>query len=106
MRLGDNFQGGATLDHVASALTLNHNAALRWITRASATVDEETRATTHGVGGRRVEFIAIVHTLECLHVAQGICTGRQRTHANLAFAIRVIAAGSGLTAAAASGVDI
>lgn len=49
--LGNDFQSGTTLDLVASTLGLNHDATLRRIARASTTMDQESRATTHVVGG-------------------------------------------------------
>jgi len=48
--LVDNVKSSTRLDHVTGVLRLNDNASLRWVSAASTTVNEETRAATHAVG--------------------------------------------------------
>ena len=104
--LSSNLQGSTTLDLVASALALDHDAALRRISSASTTVNQKTRATTHTVGRRRIQLIAVVHSLESLHVAQGISALRKRTNRDLALATGVVAARSWLARAGTGGVNV
>ena len=49
--LMNNFQTGATLDHVAGVLIFDNDATFGWITGAAATVNEEARSSAHIVRG-------------------------------------------------------
>lgn len=69
-------------------------------------MDQKAASSAHIVARAGVQLIAVRHALEGLHVAKGVRSWRKRTNANLALAIRIIAAGSRLTAAAAGGVDV
>jgi len=105
MTLGDHVEGGARLDHVASVLILNDNAALRGVGRASSTMNEEARAATHVVRGCRVQVIAVVHALKGSHVAKSVRPAGQRPHTDLALASSIVTAGARMTTAAAGGAD-
>jgi 16S rRNA G966 N2-methylase RsmD len=90
--LSSDVQGGATLDLVAGAGVLNHDAALRRIARASTAVDQESGATAHVVRTGRVQVVAVVHALEGAHVAEGVGSLRNGAHGDLALAAGIVAA--------------
>ena len=68
----DDVKGCTTLDLVTSVLVGDDDAAFRWVARAVTTVNQEARATTHVVGGRWVQFIAVWHALVSEHITEGV----------------------------------
>jgi hypothetical protein len=77
-------ESGARLDHVASVLIFDHDAALRRVAGAAAAVNQEARAAAHVVRGIGVERVAVGHALKGLHVAQRVATLRKRSDTDLA----------------------
>ena len=90
--LADHLEGGTRLDLVAGVLVLNDNATLRRIARATSTVDKESGATAHAVAAGREQLVAVGHTLEGKHVAEGVCTLGQRADTHFALARWVVTA--------------
>ncbi len=68
-------------------------------------MDQESRATTHVIGGSWIQIVAVVHALESAHVTQGVGSLRKRSDADLALARWVVAARARLAGAAAGGVN-
>ena len=68
-------------------------------------MDQETRASTHVVRGRWVQVIAVWHTLEGVHVSEGVGSWWQWTDTLLASARWIISAGTRLATATAPGVN-
>lgn len=105
-RLSNHLQSGTRLDHVASAFAFNDDASFRRVGRASTSVNQKARASTHVVGGRRVQIVAVRHALEGVHISQGVRSLRERTDADLALAGRIVAARSRLATAASISVNV
>jgi hypothetical protein len=104
--LSSDVQGGATLDLVAGARVLDHDAALRRVARASTAVDQESGATAHIVRARGVQVVAVVHALEGAHVAEGVGALREGAYRDLALAAGAVAARAGLATARTGGVNL
>jgi hypothetical protein len=69
-------------------------------------VDQKSRAAAHVVRARRVQVIAVVHTLEIAHVAKGIGALGKGTHRNLALTRGVVAATARLTTAGSVSINV
>lgn len=92
LNLGSDMKSGTGLDLVASRLTLNDDASFRGIARASSSMNQEARASTHVIGGGRIEVIAVGHALESVHISESVSSLRKRSDILLALAAGVIAA--------------
>jgi hypothetical protein len=101
-----NLKSGTALNQVPGALRLDDNASLGRVARATTSMDKKSRAAAHVVGGRGVEVIAVVHSLEGTHVTECVGALGEGPDTDLTLAGGVVAAGAGLAAAAALGVDV
>lgn len=69
-------------------------------------MDQESRSAAHVIGGGGVQLVAIIHAFEGHHVAERVGSLREWANRDLALARGVVSARSGLSRAAAGGVDV